>query len=377
MYRPVFTYTNDIVKDLMLIEKSKVTVDLLPIPADVERTLRREAHLKMTHYSTRIEGNPLSLEQVSEIVFSRHEATRIRAEEEVRNYWDALTFLNTARKLKVVVSESFIQRLHAIIERSGSGRKAQQSQYRGATPPGVLFAVYDTQSRQPDYIPPEWTDVPQLMRDFVNWVQSEHSWPVPIKAAIAAYQLLTIHPFEDGNGRTSRALATYILSTGGYNLRGLNSMEEYYASDLEGYYKNLQMGLPSLYYSGRHSPPDLAPWIGYFTRIMSYAFDRVASKAKINSEPLVHPLVAKLEPNEVVLLRALLQHEGYIKPKEIAELFHVSPRTASNWAKRWLNKGVLSKARGEERITTYTVGTQYADLGHSDLGYIQKDDSLR
>ncbi|MFD1675943.1 Fic family protein [Alicyclobacillus fodiniaquatilis] len=373
MYQPRFTYTNDIVKDLMLIEKSKVMVDILPIPVDVARSLRKEAHLKMTHYSTRIEGNPLSLEQVSEIVQSRHEAARIRAEEEVRNYWDALTFLDTARKLRVPITESFIQRLHAIIERSGAGRRVKQSTYRGPTPPGVLFAVYDTQSRQPDYIPPEWTDVPELMKNFVEWVQVEQSLPVPIKAAIAAYQLLTIHPFEDGNGRTSRALATYILSTGGYNLRGFNSMEEYYVSDLEGYYRNIQMGLPVLYYDGRNHPPDLAPWIGYFTRIMGYAFERVASRAKQNSQPVVHPLVSKLEPNEIVLLRALLDRDGFIKPKEIADLFHVSPRTATNWAKRWLEKGLLSPAGGERRITLYAVGSEYAGLSQSDLGYIMKD----
>lgn len=360
------------VKDLMLIEKSRITVDLLPIPADVEQNLRTQARLKMTHFSTKIEGNPLSLEQVSEIVRSRRETARIRAEEEVRNYWDALTFLNTARKLKVNITESFILRLHAIIERSGAGRKVTSSAYRGPTPPGVLFAVYDTRSRQPDYIPPEWTEVPVLMKDFVEWIQSEKSFPVPIKAAIAAYQLLTIHPFEDGNGQTSRALATYILSTGGYNLRGFNSMEEYYVSDLTGYYENVQMGLPVLYYEGRNNPADLAPWLGYFMRIMGYAFEQVASTAKRNSRPLVHPLVSKLEPNEIVLLRALLQRNGIIKPKEIAELFHVTGRTASNWAKVWLEKGLLSQAGGNRRITLYSIGVEYADLGASDLGYTQK-----
>lgn len=172
---------------------------------------------------------------------------------------------------------------------------------------------------------------------------------------------------------TSRALATYILSTGGYNLRGFNSMEEYYVSDLTGYYENIQMDLPVLYYEGRNNPTDLAPWIGYFTRIMAYAFDQVASTAKRNSRSLVHPLVSKLEPKELVLLRALLQRNGIIKPKEIAELFHVTGRTATNWTKLWLEKGLLDQASGDRRITSYCIGAQYAGLSPSDLGYVQGD----
>ncbi|WP_410513337.1 Fic family protein [Paenibacillus sp. BR2-3] len=259
MYSPKFEYTNLMVKDLMSIERAKAIVDILPIPADVEKQLRDRARLKMTHYSTKIEGNPLSLEQVSQIVQAKRENSRIRAEEEVRNYWDALSFLNTARKLKYPINEPFVKRLHTIIERRGTDRGIKETSYRGPTPPGTLFAVYDAETRQPDYIPPEWIDVPQLMMELIEWINSEHELPTPIKAAIAAYQLLTIHPFDDGNGRTSRALASYILSTGGYNLRGFNSMEEYYFADLSGYYSNkwgsrfyiMKVGtLPKVYHLG-------------------------------------------------------------------------------------------------------------------------------
>jgi Fic family protein len=360
------------IKDLMSVERSRAIVDILPIPADVERALREKARLKMTHYSTRIEGNPLSIEQVSQVVKAKRDNSRIRAEEEVRNYWDALSFLNTARKLKYPINEPFIKRLHAIIERRGVGRKTIASSYRGPTPPGTLFAVYDAETKQPDYIPPEWTDVPQLMIDLVEWIIKEQELPVPIKAAVAAYQLLTIHPFEDGNGRTSRALASYILSTGGYNLRGFNSMEEYYFADLSGYYKNIQMGLPALYYNGRNNPQTLSPWIEYFTRIMAYAFEQVAISAHKNSKSLIHPIIGKLEPKELVLLRMLIRNEGVIKPRDIADAFQVTGRTATNWTKEWLNKGLLKPASGAKRITSYCIGDLYSGIGLLDLGYLDQ-----
>ncbi|MDO3409802.1 Fic family protein [Saccharibacillus sp. CPCC 101409] len=372
MFLPKFEYTHSIVKDLMSIEKSRAIVELLPIPADVERELRMKARVKMTHYSTRIEGNPLSLEQVSHVVRAKREHSRIRAEEEVRNYWEALSFLDTARRLKYPTNQSFIKRLHAIIERRGVGKRTKESDYRGAMPPGILFAVYDAATGKPDYIPPEWVDVPELMNELAAWINLERELPIPIKAAISAYQLLTIHPFEDGNGRTSRALASYILSTEGYNLRGFNSMEEYYFSDLSGYYKNLQMELPVLYYDGRHDPKTLSPWIEYFVRIMAYAFEQVADSAQRNSKSLINPLVLTLDPKERLLLRLLFQNDNIVKPKDISEVFQIPPRTAGNWMKEWHNKGLLKPASGSSRITSYQVGEKYSNLTIADLGYLEE-----
>lgn len=62
MFDPKFIYTDTMVSDLMSIEHSRAIVDLMPLPARVERDLIEQAKLKMTHYSTRIEGNLLDLE---------------------------------------------------------------------------------------------------------------------------------------------------------------------------------------------------------------------------------------------------------------------------------------------------------------------------
>ena len=111
-----------------------------------------------------------------------------------------------------------------------------EQSFRLATPPGVLFAVYDSVTCTPAYIPPEYTDVGQLMNDLMSWYATDQKTPQPIKAAIFLYQYFTIHPFNDGNGRTARALATYILMETGYDMKGFQSMEEYYASDLQSWW---------------------------------------------------------------------------------------------------------------------------------------------
>lgn len=82
-------------------------------------------------------------------------------------------------------------------------------------PPGVLFDVYDSQTGNPDYIPPEYIDIPDLLDELVEYVNTTDDHPL-IVAAVVHYQLVTIHPFEDGNGRTARLLSGYILDINRY-----------------------------------------------------------------------------------------------------------------------------------------------------------------
>lgn len=64
------------------------------------------------------------------------------------------------------------------------------------------------------------------LADWINWELTRHHWPIPIVAALAHYQFVTIHPWYDGNGRTARLLTTLVLHRGGYGLHGLYSLEE-------------------------------------------------------------------------------------------------------------------------------------------------------
>ena len=372
MYSPKFSYTHQIVNNLMLIEKAKVIVDMLPLSADLEHTLRKQAKINMAHFSTRIEGNPLDRAEAEQSILKRRDRHGLKAEQEVRNYWDALTFLATSKKIKIAISENFIKRLHSIIEIRTSGRRQRESEYRGPMPPGVLFAVYDNVTKKAEYIPPEYQDVPMLMAEFTEWINKNETdiLPVPVKAAIASYQLLTIHPFEDGNGRTARALATYILSLGGYDLKGFNSMEEFYVEDLKGYYANLQMGLPALYYDGRNAP-DLTPWIDYFIRIMERAFQKVASFAQSKLNDHIDPRLRNLDPKDKIVLKLILVKDGEITPKDISgEFKDVNSRTITKWAQGWIEKGLLEPASGEKRIRSYRIGSNYKHIKLSDLGYL-------
>ena len=116
----------------------------------------------------------------------------LRPEQEVRNYFQALNLLEEKLKKKERFSKEMILEVQAIIEKGASKEKME---LRDPMPPGVLFAVYDSETGAPEYI-----DIPELLDELVEYVNTTDDHPLII-AAVVHYQLVTIHPFEDGNGK--------------------------------------------------------------------------------------------------------------------------------------------------------------------------------
>lgn len=370
MYEPKFVFTAGLVKDLLDIERYRSSLEFLDLPTRIQQEMIFKAKVKRTHFSTSIEGNILSYDQVERTIVRKSEATKIDAEHEVLNYWDALSKLEEWKAAGREVSVELLLDLHNIIVKKGA--RTTKVDFRGATRPGVLFAVYDSVTSSVEYIPPEWSDVPGLVSDLVTWYQAEKDLPVPVRAAIFHYQLATIRPFDDGNGRCARAMATYILMTQGYDFKGFNSMEEYYASDLEGYYENLQMGLPALYYEGRNDPPHLEQWIEYFVHMMALNAQGIYDAAlAARGEAPINKLVSSLNKRDKKMLRFALESRiDTIRTKDLAELFKVSPRSVRRWCQNWVQRGILVPNYANERVTSYSLSPKYTAINLHDLGFM-------
>lgn len=365
-----FKYTTELVNELIKIEKYKSSLDFLYLPTRTKQKLLYEAKLKKTHFSTSIEGNVLSIHQVERVIQSKNDGKRLNAEQEVQNYWEALTFLESSAKEKREIDLEFILKLHDIIEKKGN--KIVRIGFRNPTPPGVLFAVYDSNTQIPEYIPPESKDIEPLMNELIIWYNQNKDLPVAIRAAVMHYALVSIHPFYDGNGRTSRALATYILMLNEYDFKGFNSFEEYYMSDLDGYYSSLQMGLPPLFYDGRENPPHLETWILYFCKVMAINAENIYLQAKEATAREMSPLITNLTKKDLTLIRYCLENNIHsIKTKELSVVFGVTTRAISKWAKEWVEKDILVPNSGTKRITSYRLHEKYIHLKVSDLGFTE------
>ena len=251
------TITNDILNSIIEIELNRYKISLVELSQNVLNKLRKNSKIKSSYASNKIEGNPLSEKQAEEVIESDERKHYLKPEQEVRNYFLALNYLEEKLNNKEKLSKKLILDVQKLVEK---GAPKEKIGLRGPMPPGVLFAVYDSKTGNPDYIPPEYSDVPGLLDELIEYVNTTDDHPL-IVAAVVHYQLVTIHPFEDGNGRTARLLSGYIMDLNGYGFNGIGSLEEYFAYDVDEYYDSIQMGLPALYYSGRENPPHPEIWI--------------------------------------------------------------------------------------------------------------------
>lgn len=201
------------------------------------------------------------------------------------------------------------------------------------------------------YTGPDATDVPALLSEVVTWLRKgDVEQPVIVRAAMAHLHVVSIHPFEDGNGRVSRVLQSLVLALGGKVVPELASIEEYLARDTAAYYDALHQAQ-----GGRYDPSrSAAGWVEFCAhahedtakrrvRQLSDAAARWSRlEALIESRGWADRLVIALEQ----ALAAPLERAAYAAEAE------VSLATASADLRRLVDAGWLESA-GSTRAARY------------------------
>jgi Fic family protein len=355
-WQPRYTLTPVIARSLMEIEAARAVVEHTPLPPAVEAELRRRARVRSTHYSTRIEGNRLTLVEAEQVIEGKAGELRGRERDvaEVRNYWNALLRVEEWAAKKAPITEDLIRRLHALVEK---GARAKPTPYRDGQ-----NVIRDSASEAIIYLPPEAKDVPALMAALVAWVHraEKEGLPAPLIAALVHYQFVTIHPYYDGNGRTARLLATFILHRGSYGLHGFFSLEEHHARDLAAYYNSLAVHPHHNYYEGR-ADADLTPWLEYFMRTLAQVFGAAREEAVrlLKEGVLAEPeALRRLDPRARVVL-ALFAKAERITTAEAAEALGLSARMTRTLLQQWVADGWLAVANPSNRARAYALSAAY------------------
>ncbi len=342
---------NTLLNSLIEIEKNKTILENTKVPIELSNKFRKNTRKRSSYASNAIEGNPLSYEQAENAIESNNRHF-LKPEQEVRNYYLALEYLSKELKKHTLFSLDLLLNVQKQIV---LGESKDKIGLRGPMPPGVLFAVYDSKSGRPEYIPPEYSDVPILLDELIKYINESDDHPI-IKAAILHYQLVTIHPFEDGNGRTARIMSNYLLSYYGYGFKEIGSLEEYFSYNLEEYYSSLQMGLPALYYDGRDNPPQPEIWINYFIKIFKLYAKKVtliATNAVKDSEKERYNLLSSKSKKLLTYIKKEKITE--FAPIELASIFKVTNRTIINWCAELCDNGYLKPNIVNKRIRSYIL----------------------
>jgi Fic family protein len=341
-------------------EAAKEIVASLAMPFDLEKEFRQDASARMTHYSTKIEGNRLTLKQTRELLTGQNVVAREIDKREVLNYYDSLDLVYRHSKSPKPVTESLVKEIHSTVQK-GIVQGKLKGEYREAQ-----NAIYDSVTRKAVYFPPEAKDVPPLMKALVAWLNQDPETHPILKAGIAHYQFVTIHPFMDGNGRTARALATLVLYREGYDLKRFYSLEEYYAEDLKGYYNALHHCQGVHYYNNPN--PDITPWLDYFLRGAAVTFERVKEKALTSVQKAKTPqtqrdikLLQKVGPRERRVL-SFFGKNSQLRTKNLCSFFNIKERAARDLLSKWMELGLIEKQGSGKRDAYYTLSAEYRRL---------------
>lgn len=351
-FTPNFTITPQIAKDLMRIEAAQEKAAHLPLTPQILSSLRESARLVTTHYSTMIEGNRLSSKEVEEVIkHKEHFPGRERDEQEVKGYYAALSFLETIVARGEGISEGVIKKFHSFVM-----NHRKETPYREGQ-----NVIRESQNGMIVYMPPEAKDVSGLMKGLIEWIRRSGELPCPIVAAIAHYQFATIHPYYDGNGRTARLLTTLILHLGGYDLKGLCSLEEYYARNLLDYYHAISIGPSHNYYLGR-AEADITPWVAYFIEGMALSFERVIRQMEgSKGDKDKADLLRQLDPKQRKAIE-LFKEYATITSSQIGKFYGFKPSTSSKLCKEWAEEGFLKMTDPSKKGRKYQLAEKYQDL---------------
>jgi len=192
-------------------DKLKMLNSFRPLPVSAVRKLKEQFEIEMTYNSNAIEGNSLTLKETYLVI---NEGLTIKGKPlkdhlEAKNHQEALEYLYDLieKDKKNTFSENLIRSLNQIVQQNID--KEWAGRYRNS---GVIIGGAD-------HKPPEALEIPKLMRNLIDWVGDNKKKMHPVElAGILHHKLVYIHPFFDGNGRTSRLVMNIVLMQSGFPL---------------------------------------------------------------------------------------------------------------------------------------------------------------
>ena len=354
MYSPKYVITNKILKNIGVIEASKEVIENAPLVPSYEKQFQNDAIARTIHHGTHIEGNELNLLQTKKNLEGQEVYGRPRDIQEVINYRNVVSLLDELVYKKGELSSDSLLDIHkTTVEKIVSPEKI--GVYRT-----TQVIIKEEGTDKVVLKPPPFVEVPYLIDDFFTWLNLEGTKEIhPIlRAAIAHYVLVAIHPFVEGNGRAVRAFTQLLLMKEDFDTKKFFSLEENFDSDLAAYYDALFLVDKE---SQNIAARDLTPWLEYFTEVVAIEMSKI--KEKVRKLSLDTRLKIKFG-EQIALSERQMRLMEYISDQggaPMADLKKLIPMVSEDTILRDLkglqNKGIIRK-EGSTKSARYVMGTK-------------------
>ncbi|MCL2762437.1 MAG: Fic family protein [Treponema sp.] len=308
---------------------------------DQLKILKKVSTIESIGSSNRIEGNKLSDAEVEELL-SRidKKSFKSRDEEEVAGYAELMDTIFDNYSI-IPLSENYIKQMHkTLLQYVGKDTK-HRGKYKTLCNTIVAFdskgkeigVVFETASP---------FNTPRFMEELIEWTRKNLEDPFLhplIVIGIFIVHFLAIHPFQDGNGRLSRAITTMLLLKKGYAYVLYSSIESIIESAKEGYYRSLRLTQKNIW----GSKVDYKPWLSYFLTTLQkqkrHLEDKLNSMSKDKSQTITD---SKLTRNNKAILE-LFSDTSELSSSEIAMRLGMNTETVKKNLKSLVGLGYLIK----------------------------------
>jgi Fic family protein len=339
MFIPRFIITPAITRDIEAIGSVFGYFHAVQLPEGYKKELISKVTAETIHASTAIEGNTLTEKQVEEVLNGETIHAEDQDIKEIINYNNALEYVEklTNDKKELIITKKLIKEINNLVLK---GIQNTAGEYRTG------------QVRVGDYLPPEHSQIPSLMTEFIQWLkdpQPANLSPI-LYTGIAHYQFVAIHPFIDGNGRSTRILTTLMLAQSGYNMISFFALESYYNRNRKAYYEALNSA-DKYRIDGE---PDLTLWLEYYVRGMLIEAERAKSRIEELLEKSTKLQQKEwLNDNQIKILQ-FIKEKGTVKTGDLLDVTTLSKEGIYKTLQKLVQLSLLQKI-GKNKGTQYTI----------------------
>ena len=326
---PKFNITNNVTAALVKIERTRGFLEAARLSDEWIAKMQAKTFILEAHYTTHIEGTHLTLDQ-SEQLLTGHTIENADPEDvrELLNYKKAFDLVADYLGSGEPVREGLIREIHKRLVEGVRGNSATPGEYRR-----IQNYVANSKTKEIIYTPPPAFQVPLMISELVEWLKVEEEINPVLVAGIAQFQLVHIHPFLDGNGRSARLLSTLCLYKTGYDFKRLFTISEYYDRDRSNYYKAIQ--------SVRENNMDMTTWLEYFVNGLATQLQEVQNRGQQAMKLDILTIQHNFSNREKEAIEKALDQNG-LSIKEFQFLFpETSKRTLQRELKHLLELGLL------------------------------------
>lgn len=362
MYSPRFNITHNLLTYISRIEAAKAIIENAPLVPAWEAKFRDDALTRTVHFGTKIEGNDLTQEQTEQLVrldtivdpkMAAERAgiiARERDVQEVINYRSVMMWIDQWQKFVQQpdrISEDILKTLHKL-----TTQRLLDPQYIGSYRDKQVV-VRSASDGSVAFRPPLAVEIQYYIDEFFEWLNSAEAQQMhPIfRAAITHYQLVYIHPFIEGNGRTARAMANLVLYSSDYDFKRFFSLEKYFDDDVEKYYQ-------ALLSVQQQEHNDMTYWLEYFCYGLAIEIDKVKGQVlKLSKDLKLKKQLGEqvaLSERQIVLLEVFHQQGELTSQDAQKALPNVSVDTILRDLKDLIEKGVIEK-KGVTKGVSYRL----------------------